>query len=347
LSPDQTDALQDILDPQFATQVGEGLGKTRAVLIVQSGQLVYERYADGITAETRHVSWSVAKSITTTLVGRAVQQGLIASIDDPMPAAFAVRDPRREISWRHWMQLLDGLDYFEYGATDLMENDAVQMMYGPGRHDQLAYARSEFPLIHEPGTRWNYSTVTFHLIARAIQSLLPGTCLEAGQDPSLCKADPTVMADWVQSSLFEPLGLDGRVEFDAVGTMLGGSNAYLRAEDYARFGLFILRDGVWNGERLLPEGWVDINRTNPTSSDKNVYGAGFWLAPETSDNPLIKFTPPHDAFHAGGREGQLVWIVPSRDLVIVRLGLMNDGPDNWNELYALSQDIGAVLTDTR
>ncbi|MEL6686191.1 MAG: serine hydrolase [Pseudomonadota bacterium] len=342
--PEQQEAaLAEILDPVFATEVGEGLGETRAVLIIQDGQLVYERYRDGITPDTRHVSWSVAKSLTTTLVGRAVQTGLIASIDDPMPAAFEVGDPRRNISWRHWVQLLDGLDYAEYGVTELMDNDAALMMFGPGRFDQLAYARENFPLAHKTGKRWNYSTVTFHLVARALQSLLPGTCVDPEADPATCLANPQVMKHWVDEALFNPLGIDGVIEFDSAGTFLGGSSTYMRAEDYARFGLFLLRDGIWEEERLLPEDWVDFNRTAPADSDMNGYGAGFWLAPENNDNPRIQYSPPHDAFHAGGREGQLVWIVPSRNLVITRVGLMPDSPENWNALYRLAQNIGAAL----
>lgn len=336
--------LDKSLDPVFTTNIDEGLGETRGILIIKGGELIYERYRPGFTADTRHVSWSVAKSITTTLVGRAVQTGLIASIDDPMPAAFQDGDPRADISWRHWLQLLDGLDYHELGEADLTDNDAVQMMYGDGKYDQLAYVRSEAPLVHTPGTRWNYSTATFHLVARSLQSLLPNTCMTPGEDTRLCQANPEIMMNWVNAVLFDPLGIDGVVEFDAAGTMLGGSNIYMRAQDYARFGLLILRDGIWNGERLLPEGWVDFNRTNPSDSDLNVYGAGFWPSPEVSDDPETQHYPPFDAFHAGGREGQLVWIIPSLDMVIIRVGLMRDGRENWNNLFKFTQDL-AVSVD--
>lgn len=339
----ETVDLSALLDPVFATDVGEGLGETRAVIVVKNGRVIYERYRDGFTPKTRHVSWSAAKSLTTTLVGRAVHLGLIASIDNPMPAAFPDGDPRGEISWRHWIQLLDGLDYSENGTGELTTMDAVQMMYGAGKFDQLAYAREEFPPAHTPGTTWNYSTATFHLVARAVQSLLPGTCLDASADPKLCRADPAVMSAWVDTVLFDPLGIDGVVEFDAAGTMLGGSNAYMTARDYARFGLFILRDGLWEGERLLPEGWVDFNRSSPNSSDTNVYGGGFWPTPEVSDDPERTNVAPFDAFQASGREGQLVWMVPSRDIVIVRVGLMTDSRGSWDQLFQLAQSIVAEV----
>ncbi|MGB6318375.1 MAG: serine hydrolase, partial [Litorimonas sp.] len=153
------------------------------------------------------------------------------------------------------------------------------------------------------------------------------------------------MRDWMDTALFGPLGMDTVFEFDAAGTLLGGSSAYMSARDYARFGLLLLRDGMWEGERMLPPGWVDFNRTAPADTDMNIYGAGFWLAQPTSDNPELTFLPPYDSFHAGGREGQLVWIVPSRDLVIVRAGLMPDSPDTWGALYDFAQQVAQVFED--
>lgn len=334
--------LDAVLDPIFATELGEGLGETRAVVVIRNGRLVHERYRDGYDPDTRHVSWSVAKSVTSALVGRAVQTGLIASVDDPMPAAFEPDDPRSQISWRHWLQMLDGLDYDEFGIP-LIDNDTTQMMFGEGRYDIAAYAREHFGPAHTPGEHWAYSTAGMHLIARALQSLLPGTCLDPDDDPRSCRADPQVMKDWMDAVLFTPLGIDAVAEFDAVGTMLGGSNVYMSARDYARFGLLYLRGGVWDGEQLLPDGWVDFSRSNPATSDNGDYGAGFWPSPENPDNPDISFVAPFDAFHAGGRQGQIIWIVPSRDLIFVRNGNMPDTGENWTALFRLGQDVGAAL----
>ena len=333
--------LTDVLDPVFATPVTEGLGETRALVVVRGGELVLERYRDGTTPGTRHVSWSMAKSITHALVGRAVRLGLITDIDAPMPGAFSADDPRGRISWRHWLQMVDGLDYGEYGVEGL-DNDVVQMMYGPGRFDVVDYIRAEFAAEHTPGTRWNYSTAGYHLIARALQSLLPGTC-GAGEDPRTCRADPQATSDWLDAEFFGPLGMDAVEEYDHAGTLLGGSLVFASARDFAKFGLLYLRDGVWEGERFLPEGWVDFARTNPTGTKDNGYGAGFWLSPEAPTNPESRFKPPFDAFHAGGHEGQTIWIVPSRDLVIVRVGLMPNSSDTWNGLFDLNQDIVAAL----
>ena len=335
-------ALEDILDPVFATEVAEGLGETRALVVIKDGRLVHERYRDGIDPDTRHVSWSMAKSVTHALVGRAVQMGLIDDIDAPMPGPFSADDPRGDITWRQWLTMTDGLDYGEYGVEGL-DNDVIQMMYGPGRFDVVDYARAEFPEKHAPGEVWNYSTAGYHLIARALQSRIPGICEEAGADPRTCRASRQVTSDWLDAAFFKPLGVDAVEEYDHAGTLLGGSLVFMSARDFAKFGLLILRDGVWEGERLLPEGWVDFARTNPAATEENGYGAGFWLSPEEPTNPELRFKPPYDAFHAGGHEGQTIWIVPSRDMVIVRLGLMPNSPETWTGLFDLNQDIVAAL----
>ena len=344
LTDTQRNDLHAILDPIFATEIGEGLGETRAVLVIRNGAIIHERYRDGIMTDTRHVSWSVAKSITSALVGRAVQTGMIASIDDPMPGPFAADDPRIAISWRHWLQMLDGLNYVELEATGLDDSDMIKMNYGTGRFDSMAYARQHIPLSHTPGEHWNYSTVGFHIIGRALQSLLPGTCIEADADPRQCHADPQIMSDWIDQVLFDPLGIDGVEEYDAAGTLQGGSQFYLTVRDYAKFGLLHLRDGLWDGERLLPEGWVDFVRQNPGTSDNNGYGAGFWHSVENPDNPESEFVPPYDAFHAGGREGQLIWSVPSRDLIVVRVGNMPGTSEDRNSQLKKATEVGAAAT---
>jgi CubicO group peptidase (beta-lactamase class C family) len=157
------------------------------------------------------------------------------------------------------------------------------------------------------------------------------------------------MANWLSENLFTPLGMDAQPEFDASGTFLGGSLIYASARDFARFGYLYLRDGVWNGERLLPEGWVDFARTKTSGANSNVYGAGWWITPpegEEPTHPQSALSGPYDAFHAGGNEGQTIWVVPSKDLVIVRLGLMSNAPENWAALYEWNQKIARTFPNT-
>ena len=368
------------------------MGETRAVVIIHEGQLVFEAYRDGFGPETKQVSWSMAKSITQALVGRAVQLGLIADIDAAMPTPFEDSDPRSAITWRQWLNMTDGLDYKEINARSFAENDVVHMMYGRGKYDVLAYVREELPLIHEPGTQWNYSTAGFHLVARGLQTVSNPPTI--GPFPSEAEferyrnvvsdrlaasavdgtyrerisayiKDGLVMASnldlerraaflrarhfalWPRVYLFQTIGMDEQHEFDAAGTFLGGSLVWASARDFAKFGYLYLRDGVWEDERLLPEGWVDFARTKTPADNANIYGAGWWITAYGEDRSHAQNakTPPWDAFHAGGHEGQTIWVVPSRDLVIVRLGLMSNAGENWEALYEWNQQIARAFPE--
>lgn len=357
MPPDTAALVQPLIDKAMAGELDDVMGETRAIVIIHHGKLVAETYRDGFGPDTKQISWSMAKSFTSALVGRAVELGLVTDLDAPMPTPFGPEDPRSKITWRQWLTMTDGLDYHEIDAPDLMHNDVVQMMYGPGRFDVLDYVIKELPLAHEPGTVWNYSTAGFHLIGRALQTELGYRlyCSTAAIDASGGAAAPETgcgppdkpMADWIQTNLFQPLGMDSLVEFDAAGTYLGGSLVWASARDFAKFGYLYLRGGMWEGERLLPEGWVDFSRTDPADAEGNVYGAGFWITP--SSNPShpnqAAHTPPFDAFSAQGHEGQTIWIVPSRDLVIVHLGLMHNEGGNWPALDEWNQEIARAFPE--
>mgnify|MGYP001158370218 FL=1 len=333
--PEETrDDLQLLVQEAMNRDQGQEMGKTRAIVIIHEGRLVFEAYAENFGPDTKQVSWSMAKSITSALAGRAVMLGLIEDIDTPMPSPFAADDPRSEITWRQWLTMTDGLDYLEIGSTGLMDNDVVQMMYGPGRFDVAQHIVDEFELAHDPGAVWNYSTAGFHLIARALQEVT-GAEDEAG------------FARTMDEMLFEPIGMEAVPEFDAAGTFLGGSLVWASARDFAKFGYLYLRGGVWEGERLLPEGWVDFSRRDPASTKANVYGAGWWLGADPDPVPegQAATTPPFDAFSAQGHEGQTIWVVPSKDLVIVRLGIMPNGGNNWPALYEWNQSIARLFPD--
>lgn len=349
--------VQSLIDEAMSREQGDVMGETRQIVVIHKGQLVAEAYREGFGPETRLVSWSMAKSITQALVGRAVHEGLIDDIDAPMPGPWEADDPRAAITWRQWMTMTDGLDYTEVGETDLAKNDVVQMMFGPGRFDVVGYVK-DLPQIHAAGTHWNYSTAGFHTISRAIQHHLGlGYCSTSTNENNADSLSPitscapesdTEMALWLQSNLFTPLGMDAQPEFDASGTFLGGSLVYASARDFARFGYLYLRDGVWKEERLLPEGWVAFATTLHAGTDTNVYGAGWWVTPpegETPTHPQSAISAPYDAFHAGGNEGQTVWVVPSKDLVIVRLGLMSNAPENWAALYEWNQKVARAFPD--
>lgn len=333
-----------MIDKAIAGEKAGPMGETRAVVIIHHGKLVAEAYRDGFGPETKQVSWSMAKSVTSALAGRAVALGLIDDIDAPMPTPLEAGDPRAEITWRQWLTMTDGLDYTEIGATSMAANDVIQMMYGPGRFDVLAYIKAELPPLHEPGTVWNYSTAGFHLIGKAVQGLLQDIRMpEFATDQGL-----QLERSFLQEILLRPIGMDTELEFDSSGTFLGGSLVWASARDFAKFGYLYLRDGVWDGERLLPEGWVDFSRSHPDGPKENVYGAGFWLTTDGAE-PVLSYqrrdAPPWDSFAAEGHEGQTIFIVPSRDLVIVRLGLMSNEGENWPDLFRWNQAIAGAFPE--
>ena len=323
--PTQADAtaLHSAMQDAFDHKVPE-LGETRQVVIIQGGHLVYEQYAAGYPRDMRLISWSMAKSVTQALVGAAVSQGLV-DINKPMGNPhWAADDPRARIPWRNWLQMTDGLRYFEIGAP-MERSDAARKLFGPGRLDVAGYC-SGLPLIHTPGAVWNYDSCGFVLLSDALtRAVVP--------HPASAGARREAMLKWMRSSLFDVIGMELQPEFDATGLYYGSAMIYGTARDFARLGLLYLRDGVWDGRRVLPEGWVDFARTPAPGTNADIYGAGWWLNPQQGKGRplpvLIDTGPERDAFRAQGFEGQVIMDIPSKDLVIVRLGLTPDPVRGW------------------
>jgi CubicO group peptidase (beta-lactamase class C family) len=315
------------------------LGETRAVVIIQRGKLVAERYMPGYGPNTRLLSWSMAKSITQALVGIAVRRGLV-DIDKPMGnPRWPAGDARAQIPWRNWINMIDGQDYHEIGVTDQTRSDAAKMLYGPGRLDVAGYSAS-LPLVHLPATHWNYNSAGVNLIADAL-----GRVFAPGATGADLRARMSLV---MKTELFAPLGMSSaQPEFDATGTFVGSAFVYATARDWARFGLLYLRDGVWQDQRILPEHWVDFARTRTPVEDCDVYGAGFWITPPAGrGKPYPALAPggPRDLFLAQGHEGQLVVIVPSKDLVLVRLGHLAD-LSGWEPLGAWVERVVLLFPD--
>jgi CubicO group peptidase (beta-lactamase class C family) len=311
------------------------LGETRAVVIIHHGALVLERYAGGFTADTRQVSWSVAKSITHALVGAAAQQGRLTP-DGPMPNHhWSAADPRSAIPWRNWLQMNDGQDYHELDPRGIVMGDAAKKLFGPGRLDVAGYC-AEIPLAHPVGQHWNYNSCGLVLVSDSLTDLVVSK-------PGSPQERRTAMRNWMIDVLFAPIGMSSATpEFDAQGLYYGSALIYATARDFARLGYLYLRGGVWNGRRILPEGWVDFARAGPETDDRDVYGAGFWIT-----SAKQRATWPVDAFRAQGHEGQLVAVVPSKDLVVVRLGLFGDAGQNWDDLGTWMGKLVAAFPDTR
>ncbi len=333
--PDTVDRDRFAAAAQAARGGADGpFGETRALLVIHGGRIVHEWYRDGFGPDTRLLSWSMAKSITQGLTGLAVMDGVIDRDETGLrPEWQGADDPRAAISVDHLLTMTSGLDWREigYGQT---ETDAAHALYGVGRADQAAYTAAK-PLAHTPGSTWTYSTGGVTLLARIVQDrLFP--------DPDLTGADRRGQTlDYLTTRLFEPLGMTDTVpEFDASGTFVGGALVYATARDFARFGLLYLRDGLWDGTRLLPENWADLAGATIDAEGADIYGALWWTNPDGGSEPFapLLVNGPHDAFAAQGNEGQLTLVVPSKDLVIVRLGY--GVGDIWP---ALGASMGAIV----
>jgi CubicO group peptidase (beta-lactamase class C family) len=237
----------------------------------------------------------MAKSIVHALVGLLVGEGrLDPAAPAAVPAWQSAGDPRAGITLDHLLRMLDGLEFVEFDP-DSGRADVSDMLQGAGREDVAAYAEARASA-HPPGRFWSYSSGTTIVICALLGRLLGG-----GREE---------MERFMRGRLFDPIGMESVIpRFDPAGTWLGSSYLFATARDFARFGLLYLRDGVWDGRRILPSGWVDHGRT-PTPESWGVYGAHWWLARDGTGT-----------FSANGFDGQHIVIVPRRDLVLVRLGI--------------------------
>ena len=305
---------------QLARQVDdlftmEGLGETRAVVLMHGGTIAAERYAPGYDKDTRFVSWSMAKTITAVMIGMLVADGRLR-LDEPAPVPGWQRpgDPRSEITLRHLLQMRSGLDHTEAGPVPT-ESSEVRMLFLDGRDDMARWAEEQ-PLEAEPGSKFEYSSNTTVILAD-----IAARALTDSDDPDIRRR---AVATYLQARLFEPLGMTSIVpEFDAAGTLIGGSLMHATARDYARFGDFLRNKGSYRGPQLVPRAWVEKMVT--PSPESAQYGFQTWLNRPVkgmtgAEHPLFPDRAPHSLFAMIGHMGQYVLISPSKKLTMVRLG---------------------------
>ena len=290
------------------------LKRTRAVVVVHDGRIIAERYAQGFTAATPMPGWSMTKTTAALLIGTLVKSGKL-SLDQKalLPEWRGSGDPRGEITLDQLLRMTSGLHFTErYGDPGA---DVALMLFA--RADGAAYAIDK-PLDVAPGTRWQYSSGTSNILSKLM--------LHAMND-----SEQDYLA-FPRRALFDPIGMRSAIiEPDASGTFVTSSYMYATARDWARLGQLLLQDGVWGGSRVLPEGWVKYMTTLTPQSTRKDYGAHIWIKVTPPFNSLAVPAPelPTDAFHAVGYEGQFVTVVPSRRLVVVRLGLSR-GEHVWD-----------------
>ena len=286
-------------------------GHPFAFVVLHKGKVVAERYDKGIGPDTKLLSWSMGKSFTNALIGIMSGDGLV-DIDAPVDIPEWQGDGRKAITLRNLMQMQSGLEWNEdYGNR----SDVNLMLHV--EEDMGLYALSK-PLEYEPGTHWYYSSGSTNIVMRWLRGKF---------------ASDKEFLGYVRERLFAPLGIRNAVfETDMSGTPVGSSYLYVTAMDYARFGQMFLDDGRVGDRRILPEGWVEYS-VSPASDSRGEYGAFFWL------NLGGRYPDaPTDTFACVGHDGQQIFIIPSKELVVVVLGY-SPKPDRVIDFNGLLRDI--------
>ena len=294
----------------------ERYGTTYAVAVVQGSRLLAQRYGgklehwdrphEPVEPSTRLLSWSMAKSMLHAVVGMLVAEGRL-SLDGPAPVPVWADpgDERHAITLDHMLAMRDGLAFSEV-YDDTGQSDVIEMLFGAGQAD-MAHFAADRPLAHTPDTVFNYSSGTSNIISGTVaRAVGPGEPYER----------------FLRDRLFGPLGMrSAQPRFDDAGTFTASSSVYATALDYLRFGLLYLRDGVWDGTRLLPEGWVDHGRRirSYDPDEDRWFGAHWWSVGDDLGT-----------FWASGYEGQSLMLCPPLDLMVVRLGRSPEDQHNPN-----------------
>ena len=303
--PDRSDRFDDLLDLAFAEDAPGQMKNTKAIVVIHDGKLIAEKYADGVASDTPLIGWSMGKSVTALMVGLlAGDEVLVPSAPANVPQwQSQPDDPRAAITLDQLLRMSSGL---EFNETYDAQTDVTEML--SNQADTAAFAAAK-PLIGPPDTIWSYSSGTTNIISGIVRRTVGDTL----QD----------YYAFSQTRLFRPLGIrTATYEADRSGNFIGSSYLYASARDWARLGQFTLQDGVWNGQRLLPEGWVDYLVSPTSTTDGNEYGAQFWLNRDPTNPDRQRAFPslPVDAYFMNGFQGQIVLIIPSENLVIARFG---------------------------
>lgn len=311
--------LNQALDNVFSEvdEDGESV-HTRAVLVVYDGNIIGERYAPGFGKNTVMLGWSMSKSLTAAMTGLLVKEGKL-TVDAPAPVPSWKGTDKEKITLKNLLQQTTGLDFLENYERP---SEVTDMLFSKG--DMAAFTEAR-PLKYVPGTVFNYSSGNSNVLSAIIRRTV------GEKEYHAFPYDSLFYKINAYSFLLEP---------DASGTYIGSSYSYATARDFARFGLLYYNNGRWNGRQVLPENWVQ-QTIQPSSADKlKQYGYQFWLNGFSEEDASKKAYPdvPSDMFYADGYGGQFIYIIPSRKMVIVRLGLHKNNQDKF-----LKEVLAAVM----
>lgn len=316
-SPELEAALDRAFGGDLPEPVAAALG-TRAVVVVKDGELVAERYAEGFDAQTPQLGWSMSKSVANLLTGVLVQQGVVALDDDGLRPEWT--DERADITIEQLLRQTSGLEWDE---TYDLGTPITRMLYL--EPDMAEYVAGR-PLVHEPGTLQQYSSGNTNLLC------------------SVLVERSGLGADLPRELLLGPLGLTTAVfEPDATGTPVCSSYLWASARDWAAIGQFVLQDGQWQGERMLPAGWMAASLSPTDVSETDDPGNGMsWRTNAMLHGELRWPELPEDTYYASGHDGQKLLVVPSEDLVVVRLGFTPDADADASIVAFVEEAIAAL-----
>jgi len=287
--------------------------KTRAVVVLYKDQLIAEKYADGFDENSKILGWSMTKSITSAVLGVLEKQGKVNTNQTNLFPEWE-NDERSKITLNNLLQMNSGLEWLEDYNT---MSDVSKMLF---LETDMTKSQKVKPLTGEPNNSWNYSSGTSNLLSGFIRDQF--------------KKHQEYLDFWY-AELIDKIGMSSMViETDLSGNYVGSSYGWATPRDWAKFGLLYLHNGNWNGEQIINESWVNYTAT-PTNDSNGEYGAHFWL-----NAGGVYPNVPKDLFSCNGYQGQRVFIIPSKDIVIVRMGLTEDSDFNFDEFL---KDILATI----
>ena len=304
-------AIDHILDKEMQGQSTTGAKRntTLALVVVWKGKILAERYAEGVDENTSLLGWSATKSVTGALTGVMVKDhGL--DIHAPIGLPEWADDVRKDITVDHLLRMESGLD-FDENYTPMAK--ATEMLYKCADMGAFAAAR---PPAAAPDQRWVYSSGSSNVLADVLYTRVGSS--------------PEAMHHLAYDEFFNRLGITTAVfEHDESDAFVGSSYLYMSARDWLRVCKLYMDDGVWNGERILPEGWVEYSLTPTPNATDACYGAHIWL--NAAQEPADRQMPgvPTDAFMFKGFQSQWIVGIPSKDLMVARLGVTH-GEERWS-----------------
>ena len=311
---------------------------TRGLVIIRRGYIVGEAYFGNFDLYSRHPSYSVAKSFMSALIGIGIDQRIFESVDEPishyypelnqkkgmrvrsyLPGDLSSSGSKRKITIENLLTMTSGLEWNEDDLNNLIANDVVLMAL----QDNYAQYVLSKPIIHDPGTVWNYSSGDPMLLSGLFNRVLGISAFQFGLE-----------------HLFSPIGIPQIIwENDPVGQTIGGWGIEATVREYAKFGYLYSKGGEWEDRQIVPGSWI-YQSVQPVSENVNNYGYLWWLRPSLGgyDGSLI----PDDTFFARGLFTQEIFVIPSKDLVIVRMA--DDLTSNeWNEVDFLTIILESLL----